>query len=501
MPSPVPRSTAPFAPFAPARASLLVLSDVHLGSDIVEGSSLSAPARSKSVDEDLRAMLDHYRETRHGAEPWHLVINGDFIDFIGISIAAGVAGRAVSTEPSPEEHAHGLGTAEDHASIKLARVAERHGAVFESLAAFVGAGHRLTIVPGNHDREFHWDRIKDEFCAILLDAAPRSTLHSVLDSGEFLARIQFSPWFFWLEGVAYIEHGHQYDTFCATENVMTPLSPVDPRRLSAGFTEVLLRFVVHQTRGLGQHGHDKMGLVDYITLAIGLGVRGGIDLGTRYVRAIAELFRLRRSLFGDLAKALEREHDRRVALLGEATRIGMHRLRALAALQVPPVTRSIRGILSSLLVDELALACLSLGTLVSIGSLSAFTGHRGPFVWASAALVLVLWALGHRYLSRTRHVDPGRLLLDRAAPLGRLFPAAFVVMGHTHVPMRTAVGEGTTTYINTGSWAEDEGTKRDAPIAHRATRTHLVIRVGDAGPEAELLAWDSAEGPRRFAFG
>jgi metallophosphoesterase superfamily enzyme len=488
---------APIAPsFAPDRASLLVLSDVHLGSDIVDGGSRRGPARSASVDDDLRALLDHYREARPDGDGdlWHLVINGDFIDFIGISI--GTAGASLSTEPSMEERAHGLGTSEDHACVKLARVAERHHAVFASLAAFVAAGHRLTIVPGNHDMEFHWDRVKEELRALLLRAAAVRPEEPV-DSAEFLGRIQFSPWFFWVEGVAYIEHGHQYDTFCATDHVMTPLSPLDPRRLASGFTEVLLRFVVHPTRALGQHGHDKMGLVDYITLAFSLGIRGGIDLAQRFVRAILELFQLRRISFGEAAEALRVEHERRVALLGEATRIGLDRLRALVALQAPPVTRSIRGILASVLLDELALALLSGLVLVVLAVVCVLCGRGAHVVWASA-LVLSAWWLVHRHLSRSRHVDPGNELLARAAPLGRLFPAAFVVMGHTHVPVRAVVEAGRTTYINTGSWAEDEGAAPDAPIAYRATRTHLVIRVGDAGPEAELLAWDSREGPKRF---
>src|SRR5206468_12424732 len=71
-----------------ASASFLVISDMHLGSDIAEGASFRPPARSESVDDDLRALLDHYRDARADGEPWHMIINGDFIDFIGISIDA-----------------------------------------------------------------------------------------------------------------------------------------------------------------------------------------------------------------------------------------------------------------------------------------------------------------------------------------------------------------------------------------------------------------------------
>jgi len=484
------RSSSPHSAAAPT--NLLVLSDMHLGSDIAEGASFRAPARSESVDDDLRALLDHYRDAPPDGGSWHLVINGDFVDFIGISIDA--AGADLSTEPSAEERAHGLGTSEDHARVKLARVASRHRAVFAALAAFVAAGHRLTIVPGNHDREFHWAGVKDDLKSYLLGAVAASDSESRLDVEEFLGRIQFSPWFFWLEGVAYIEHGHQYDAFCATDHVIVPLSPLDRRRLAPGFTDVLLRFVVHPTRGLRQIGHDRMGLVDYIALALRLGVRGGIGLAGCFASAVAELFRLRRSSLGAAAEALRAEHERHLSLLADALRVGLDRLRALALLQAPPVTHSIRGILASVLLDKLALALLS---SVSLLILVVFAFRGGHVPWASA-LVLPTWWLGHRQLGRTRHVDAQGELIARASPLSQLFPSAFVVMGHTHVPIRAAIDDGRATYINTGSWAEEAGERPDAPIAHRAARTHLVIRVGDAGPEAELLAWDSIRGPQHF---
>jgi hypothetical protein len=106
------------------------------------------------------------------------------------------------------------------------------------------------------------------------------------------------------------------------------------------------------------------------------------------------------------------------------------------------------------------------------------------------------WIVMHRYLAKSRKVDPDEMLVDRAGRLAKLFPAAFVVMGHTHTPARVPVAEGAT-YINVGSWAEDED---EATMAngHHAARTHLVIHLAESGPVAEFLAWDPTEGPRKF---
>ena len=317
-----------------------MLSDLHLGSDVndLRGSQV---VRSQSVDDDLCALLVHYRDCRSAGEPWRLIINGDFIDFIGMSVDA--VGAPVSTEPTAEERTHGLGTAEDHARVKLARVAARHRSVFAALARFVAAGHELTIVPGNHDREFHWRSVRDDLRSWLLRSLTPGPESTSVGDAEFFARIEFSPWFVWVEEVAYIEHGHQYDSFCASDNVMYPISPLDRGRLSSGFSDVLLRFVVQPTDAVRHCDHDHMGVVAYFTLAARLGIRGGATLAHRFVRAVVELFKLRRLALSDAAKALREEHEDRVSRLAQAMRIDVDRLRALLALQARPATRSIRN--------------------------------------------------------------------------------------------------------------------------------------------------------------
>jgi UDP-2,3-diacylglucosamine pyrophosphatase LpxH len=469
------------------KETLLILSDVHLGSDINDRAAPgSETRRSKSVDADLVALIRHYARTPPAADRWRIVIAGDFIDFIGMSMAADPREGALDTAPSEEELLHGLGNASDHARLKLRRVAERHREVFQSLADFVAAGNTMTLVHGNHDIEFHWEAVKVELKAQLSSLARLAAE----DVAAFEGRIEFNPWFFYLGGVAYIEHGHQYDAYCATDYVMSPLSPFDPRRIARNFSDTLLRFVVRSTHGMKEHGHDGKGMLDYVSFAAGLGLRGLVKLGMNFARAVIELFRLRRAYFTDAARTLREEHERRIGMLSEATRIGLDRLRALAALQVPPVTRSIRGILGSVLLDRLALA---LGTVAMLLGVALVGARHGHFLWAGV-LVVAAWLLLNRYLTSQRKIDPDDQLVERAAHLAKLFPAAFVVMGHTHVPMRVPVNAGEATYINVGSWAEEEA---EGEHAYRAARTHLVIRNDATGPHAEFLAW-SSEGPRSF---
>ncbi len=474
---------------SPISESLLIFSDVHLGSDLNDCTP-NVTHRSASIDRDLVLFLAHYRREKPSGDRWRIVIAGDFIDFIGMAIAVPAL---LSTPPSTEERAHGLGNASDHARIKLSRVAIRHADVFGELAQFVADGHALTLVHGNHDIEFHWDGVKDDLRAVLLEHAVRA--RPGLDAASFQERIEFSPWFFYRDGVAYIEHGHQYDAFCSTDYVMAPLSPLDPRRIARGFADVLLRFVVRPTLGMTEHGHDHRGLLEYIAFGARLGFGGLFRLGGRFAAAIQELFQLRRASFTEAAQILRAEHERRVALLSKATSIGMDRLRALLSLQAPPTTRSVRDILASVLLDRLALAVGSLLMLFVVAVVGVYDGH----VLYAALGVLVAWAVFHRYLSARRTVDSAQLLIAKASQLSKLFPAAFVVMGHTHTPVYVPAGDAT--YINVGSWTEDEGAGPEEGQAPRAPRTHLVIQMREARPEARLFTWESGVGPRRYETG
>ncbi|MGH7281347.1 MAG: hypothetical protein ACRELY_07495, partial [Polyangiaceae bacterium] len=437
-----------------ARESLLVLSDVHLGSDLnVQALTTGFGRRSKRVDDDLVRLLEHYRKARPSGARWRVVIAGDFIDFIGMAMPAGDA--KLETELNEEEVEHGVGNAEDHAYWKWLRVLERHPNVFRALAGFIADGHAITIVHGNHDVELYWEKVQRGIRETLLAHAReiracsgRAQLETV---DELDARIEFCPWFFYQQGVAYIEHGHQYDPLCATDMIMTPLSPLDPRRIARGFCEVFLRYVVRPTRGIREHGHEHTGIVDYLRMGMALGISGGITLGVRFVKAILELIRVQRGFFTEAARTLKAENERRVAELAAKTKLGVDRLRELASLQVPPVTRSIGGILASLLIDRLAVALAAMAALVVLVPLAVHrhAAHEGGGAWmaASIAIVLAAWITSHLVMSARRKVDPAMDMAERATKLAKLFPAAFVVMGHTHAPQRQPIDEGRATYI------------------------------------------------------
>jgi UDP-2,3-diacylglucosamine pyrophosphatase LpxH len=477
--------------------SLLVLSDVHLGSDLNDRGP--RVPRSVAIDRDLVALLAHYRAASPDGKRWRLVLAGDFIDFVGMAVEPRDGDR-LETSPTALDRDVGLGGAEDHVRIKLGRVAERHADVFAELGRFVAAGHTLTIVLGNHDLELHWESVKRDFCAALERAARASDLSE---------RIEFCAWFFRRDRLVYVEHGHQYDPFCALPYVLAPLSPLDPNRVAASVSDTLLRHIVRRTPGMREYGHETRGLTSYISKGLFLGVRGAWALVRRFFATVFQLRRSARAYASPSGAALAREQDRRLRELSASEAIPEKTLRAVLALQVRPI-----GVFSSVLLDRLAALVVVLGLLAGV---FVFRHGLGDLAAPLAAAIVFGGAALHVVFSRARPaVDSSTVLAERAGHLARLFDSSFVVMGHTHVPMTAPLPDAdAASYVNLGSWAEEEpdpavaaAGAEDPPKAgrhpegavsgYRAARTHLVVHDHGDVHEARFCEWRPNEGPREL---
>jgi hypothetical protein len=242
-----------------------------------------------------------------------------------------------------------------------------------------------------------------------------------------------------------------------------------------------------------EYGHETRGLASYISWGLMLGARGTAGLFRRFFSAVSVLRDVARANLGENGARLAEEHWRRLAERAKKTGIGEDRLRAALALHVAPLGATPRSVLSSVMLDRLSVFCIVVVSLVAI--FFARHGLNG-YALPTAAAVLVLWAALHALFSRGRpNVDPAAMMGARASELAKLFPASFVVMGHTHVPMTNAVGDAI--YVNVGSWAEEEpDASEDAAKAYRAARTHLVVHAFADRHEAQLCEWTSGQGPR-----
>jgi UDP-2,3-diacylglucosamine pyrophosphatase LpxH len=162
-----------------------IVSDLHLGA----GDYLDEFDQDESFAHLLEAI-----GKRRGSE---LIINGDFIDFVAVTL------EKDSTSPFSR-----LGCTEDESLRKLERVLEAHHSFLGALRLFMEKGNRLVLVPGNHDIDLFWPGVRDR----LVEALGRP------DSSHF----HFESRGFYKKDGLYVEHGNQYYADSVFENFTHP---------------------------------------------------------------------------------------------------------------------------------------------------------------------------------------------------------------------------------------------------------------------------------------
>ena len=455
--------------------NLLVVSDLHIGGS-VEPSDPGFVKQIGAFNHAFSRFLEYYAEARVGDRPWRLVIAGDMLDFLRASLTRGA------------EHFEGERRAERAAVAALDRIVLHNRRVFRDLAAFVGAGHELVIIKGNHDAEFHWSEVQARFHALLVDLYAESSQPDAAQLEAFRSRISICRWFYYEHDLVYIEHGNQYDEFCSFEHVLSPVSE-DTAELEDPISHHTFRVFADLIGTLDVHVVEQWKMVDYFRWLAGLGPRVIARMAYTYFASLAWMMRTRRRLARVAVKPRD-DHYRRLRELTQRFRITEDVLRALDNLRRRPAGISPLAGMGMLYMDQLLLGALTfvvlLGILAAPGTGTARAAIAGGSMVASGILALVL--------SRQRQVESHPKLLDRARRLGALLKVPFIVMGHTHVPVVEALSEGQKAggmekfYINTGSWTHDG----------RRGLTHLCILTGATKPEAELRRWDpTTQRPQR----
>jgi UDP-2,3-diacylglucosamine pyrophosphatase LpxH len=460
--------------------NLLIISDLHLGEDLKPASKSGYLRHVPLLERELESFLEHYRRSRRDGRPWELIVNGDMVDFLSVCLFP--EGQPGSGHADPEDHVWGLGTGPEDARTKMTRVLERHPAVFRALARFVGAGNKLSIVVGNHDVEFHWPVVQDTFragVARLWSELPASTLPGALGPAELGAAISFHPWFYYQENIVWVEHGHQYDTFCSFDYFLNPVEP-EKEKVMLSVGAAAYRYVSNHVAGADPHQQEDWSAFGYLRFSLGLGLKGLLRMARGYWGFVVHLLTLWRSLLKNPAGVQRRRdgHRRRLRELAVKFRLKEETLIALDDLRGRPVITNLWRLILAVMLDQVAVAvCAALLSLVAIVAL--------PAMWAAAAVGVLAagaWTAAV-VLSRARgHTDPDENMKIVPQKIRAHVGAPFVVFGHSHKPVALAL-DGGGWYFNTGTWVATE-----KPGLLRAF-THLVIRHGDDGPRASLCQW------------
>jgi len=246
------------------RVNLLVVSDIHLGETAKERSRIEFLKHTEGADREFCRFLEYHRAYRPGGLPWQLVLAGDVFDLVAApltpdrALASARHGLAVSEE----ERRRGLDNSESRIAWKLERILDRHPAWVSYLADFVASGNRLLLMAGNHDAELYWPAVHGKLVERRVDAYFGGEEGEGITPAEFVARIEFSPWLFHVPGLVHIQHGHQYDAYCALLRPLYPLRPGQEELMELSSTSILIRYGLAQVRGVRSHDKDEFSFGD-----------------------------------------------------------------------------------------------------------------------------------------------------------------------------------------------------------------------------------------------
>ncbi|HEU4733353.1 MAG TPA: hypothetical protein VFT22_35920 [Kofleriaceae bacterium] len=415
-----------------AVANILVVSDLHFGEELLPGASLERRRAIELGATAFREFLRYHTVRRRDGRPWRLVIAGDLFDFMSVVISA-TRERPARTA---DERRFGLGRGMQSGVERMRLICESHRAVLAELVRFAAAGHSVEIVVGNHDVELLVPDVVAELMRQLAAAG---------GDARTLSRIAVVPWFVYVPGVCWIEHGHVYDEGCSFEFNLAPMDPKDGWLVyNADYAAV--RYLGSAVPELDPHGIEEWGLWGYMRYTVGLGLRTGGQLWLAYARFVKALFaarQLHRSF--KRRDRRRREHRARLSEAAAAGGISTDVAAAIDRLARTPLTFSWRRVGRMVMLDRFGIGVGSLLVIaVLLVSLSLAWALAGAAVVALVALAITRWLGQHMVTSQL----PMRSVPQR---LRRLVDAPVVVFGHTHDPRWQKLRSGGL-YLNAGTW-------------------------------------------------
>jgi UDP-2,3-diacylglucosamine pyrophosphatase LpxH len=446
--------------------NLLIVSDLHLGADL-KRTGFAWLRGVATLDREFGRFLEWYGEHPEGGRPWRLIVNGDMVDFINVTLLPEPGDPDAAFEVSDSERRFGLAGEEAKVAWMLGRIVARHRPLFEKLAAFLARGNEMAIVRGNHDVEFHWPAVQERFKALLSEIAGE----------DVAARISFLPWFYYEPGAIFVEHGHQYDEFSSFEYVLAPVSPGSPKRVDLPLSHWAIRYLANAFPGISTHDKDGWKLSDFLRWWWNE-QGGGIGLLLGYVTTCLRLLKATYLRKLRSARDMRRAQARALEKLSEQWGLGVDLLRRLEKLHRGHAIRSAFRAAQCFYVDRFVMWGLGIAALPAIAD--------SGFGLAPTLLGLAGWGGvlvgGDRLLASMRKSETPPKLKRAGRAVALLMNVPLVVMGHTHRPVE--IGDETARYVNTGTWIP--------PKHAKAGFTHLMVKRGDS-TLAELRTWNAAE--------
>lgn len=419
----------------------IVVSDLHL-CDIEEHADGWKAYKSSRFcfDGAFVDLLDRFVADGDADDERTLILNGDIVDFDLVC--------TVPEDPpfpvSRAERRRGMRPTEEKSVWKLQRVLADHPRFLGALARFAAGGYRIIYVIGNHDRELHFPAVQHAFVTAVVERGAEEEL--CVDA----ACIRFEPWFYYVPGEIYAEHGQQYDYYNSFRFILSPVVNTNkPPTLALPMGNLSNR------RLMSQMGFFNPYASDYILNVF----RYFSHWLKHYAFSRRRLFF--NWLFGSLSVILQLlrtkrkvmrhppDSERLLADLSGRTGIELDTLRALDQLKRKPITNRWYRVIREFWIDRMLVAALMTGGTITLAflpvplwlklmvPLSSFPALYWIYEWfAHGETVFSAYDEAHKF----------------AREISKLVDARVITFGHTHVPGIVPLAPGVS-YVNTGTWA------------------------------------------------
>ncbi len=456
--------------------NILVISDLHLGEDLGPSATEAATLHIDLVEKQLVHFLRYYTRRREHGKPWRLVINGDMLDFMAVTLLPAPEDRATR-----EEREFGYHRTANVAVAKLKKMAERHPDFFAALARFLGRGNSVDVIPGNHDAEFHFPEVHDVFRKEVVKAwlkLVEGSKRGPLTREEIAELIQFHPWFYYEPGLIWIEHGHQYDEHCSFEYQLTPRLP-NSEAIISNVDTAATRYVTSYVLEAESHQQEDWSFVGYLSFGVGLGFRSGLRLWRGYRKFTTSLLKAHRDITSnpEILEQARTNHVDKLHQLAARWGVSADALHRVDDLRRRPVVGHRRRLMSVLMLDKLFVYVPAI--LISVVALAWLGLAWGGLV---ALGMYGLGTLATWWTGRDRMIDPAMSLEIVSERILRRVDARYVVFGHTHEPVAKELESGGW-YYNLGTWVPS------GKPGLLSAFTHLVVKGTDEKPEIGLCQW------------
>lgn len=369
-----------------------------------------------------------------------LVLNGDIFDFDLPPVEHGypVPGRSPRTEKESVE--------------RLGLILADHKLFLSTLAMLLLRGDRIVFVAGNHDLQLNYPSVQ----RLLMDSIVAScdVESTVGNRRELRKQLSFRSWF-WSESGIHVEHGNQYDPYCAVRDPEWPY--LVSGRLQTTVGTLVLEHLI------GRLGYFNPNVERSYLLTTKEYLQHFLRYYWRSPRSLLRTFFVGsvRILFELLAEN---------GILGPGQRDSSLYPPDAAAHATLFATIDYRATMRLLRIDRMLMLLGVLWTLL-----------LGMLWWPLGAVCVLILYIGCSWLSPERSFDLSDVCSEVSKTMRRIgcfYGSRAVIFGHTHAP--EGRWESGVFYGNSGTWV---------PMYHDVACS---VRVEESHPFIWL--WESDHG-------